>query len=250
MVQPRRRRTRAVSRAAKPQSGNRLLAALPPDEYARIRPHLTTVQLEQKQQIAVPNRRIEAVYFPIDSVTSVLAVTSDGGRVEVATIGNEGLAGLPVFLGAESSPSHAFVQVPGSAERMTAEVFRREASHDGALRQLLQRYAQGFLNQVSQATVCNQRHSAGQRLARWLLAVQDRVGCEEFQLTHEFMGQMLGVRRETVSDVAGALQQRRLISYRWGKLRVVDRPGLERAACECYRIVRNEFERLLQAPNG
>jgi len=249
MGRPKHPRIRAVTRATG-QSGNHLLAALPADDYARIRPHLMTVQVEQKQQIALPNRRIEAVYFPVDSVTSVLAVTSDGGRVEIATIGNEGMAGLPVFLGAESSPSHAFVQVPGTAERMTAEVFGREAARDGALRQLLQRYAQGFLNQVSQATVCNQRHSAGQRLARWLLAVQDRVGREEFQLTHEFMGQMLGVRRETVSEVAGALQQRGLIGYRWGQLRVLDRPGLERAACECYRIVRDEFERLLQVPNG
>jgi CRP-like cAMP-binding protein len=248
MVQPRRRRKQAVTLAAK-QSGNRLLAALPPADYARIRPRLTTVRLELKQQIALPNQPIEAVYFPVDSVTSVLAVTSDGGRIEIATIGNEGMAGLPLFLGAESSPSHAFVQVSGTAERMTAEAFRGEASHDGALGRLLQRYTQGFLSQVSQATVCNQRHSAGQRLARWLLAVQDRVGREEFQLTHEFMGQMLGVRRETVSEVARALQQRGLIGYRWGMLQVLDRPGLERTACECYRIVRNEFDRLLQAPN-
>ena len=248
MTKPRRRQTRAVRGVAK-QNGNRLLAALPPAEYARIRPHLSTVQLEQKHQVALPNQPIEAVYFPIDSVTSVLAVTSDGGRIEIATIGNEGVAGLPLYLGAESSPSHAFVQVAGTAERMTAETFRREAGPGTALGQLLQRYTQGFLNQVSQATVCNQRHSAGHRLARWLLSVQDRVRREEFELTHEFMGQMLGVRRETVSDVASALQKAGLISYRRGKVRVLNRPGLERAACECYRLVRDEFERLLQAPN-
>ena len=233
-----------------PQHRNRILAALPPAEYARIRPHLAAVQLEQKQQIAIPNQPIDAVYFPIDSVTSVLAVTTDGGRVEIATIGNEGMAGLPLFLGAESSPSHAFVQVPGSAERMTAEAFLREVAGGAALGRMLLRYTQGFLNQVSQSTICNQRHPAGQRLARWLLAVQDRVGREEFQLTHEFMGQMLGVRRETVTEAAGALQERELISYRWGTVRVLDRPGLLRAACECYGIVRAEFERLIHAPNG
>ena len=247
MPHPRRGRKPAEPPAEK-QSGNRLLAALPPDDYARIRRRLTTVQLELRQQIALPNQPIEAVYFPIDSVTSVLAVAADGRGIEIATIGNEGMAGLPLYLGAESSPSHAFVQVSGTAQRMTAAAFRSEARQDAALGRLLQLYTQGYLSQVSQATVCNQRHAAGQRLARWLLAVRDRVGREEFQLTHEFMGQMLGVRRETVSEVARALQQQGLIRYRWGTLQVLDRPGLERAACECYRIVRNEFDRLLPPP--
>ena len=249
MVQPRRRQKRAAPPGTN-QSPNRILAALPPADYARIRPQLTTVRLELKQQIARPNQPIEAVYFPIDSVTSVLAVTADGGRIEIATIGNEGMAGLPLFLGAETTPNHAFVQVAGTAERMTAADFRGEARRAGELERLLRLYTQGYLSQVSQATVCNQRHPAGQRLARWLLAVQDRVGREEFQLTHEFMGQMLGVRRETVSEVARALQQRGLIGYRWGMLRVLDRPGLERTACDCYRIVRDEFDRLLRRRNG
>lgn len=250
MAQPKRGQKRVAPPAA-PQSLNRILAALPPADYARIRPRLITVRLELKQQIARPNQPIEAVYFPIDSVTSVLAVTSEGSRgIEIATVGNEGMAGLSLFLGAETSPTHAFVQVAGTAERMTAADFRREANRPGELERLLRRYTQGYLSQVSQATACNQRHSAVQRLARWLLAVQDRVQSDEFQLTHEFMAQMLGVRRETVSEVARALQKRGLIGYRWGILHVLDRPGLERTACECYRIVRREFDRLLQAPNG
>ena len=224
---------------------NRLLAALPPKDLARLRRgRLTTVTLKQKDSVWRPNEAIEAVYFPLDAVVSVLAV-ADGGVVEVATIGNEGVVGLPVFLGAQSSPGLAFCQVPGRAERLESEVFLREAQRDGALRRLLQLYSQGFMVQVSQATVCNRLHSAERRLARWLLIVADRVGRQEFPLTHEFMAQMLGVRRATVTETAGSLQRADLIRYRRGKITIRDRKGLESAACECYRIVRDEFDRLL-----
>jgi CRP-like cAMP-binding protein len=197
-----------------------------------------------------PGEPIEAVYFPITLVASVLAVTKNEGAVEVGTIGNEGIVGLPLFLGAESSPGRAVVQVGGEADRMSAAVFQREAEREGALRSLLHRYTQGFMTQVSQGTACNRAHSAEQRLARWLLIVRDRVGGNEFPLTHEFLGQMLGVRRATVSETAGALQRAKLIGYKRGVLQIRDPEALERTACECYRIVRDEFERLLGVGKG
>jgi CRP-like cAMP-binding protein len=227
-----------------PPNGNRILAALAAKELAQLRPHLTTVTLEQRHSVWQPNEPFREIYFPLDAVVSVLAVAGRG-VVEVATIGNEGVVGLPAFLGAETSPGMAFCQVPGRAERMTIEVFLREASKDGSFRRVLQLYTQGFVAQVSQSTVCNRLHSAEQRLARWLLSVADRVGREEFPLTHEFMAQMLGVRRATVTDTAGTLQRAGLIHYRRGTITIRDRSGLEEAACDCYRIVRDEFDRLL-----
>ena len=234
----------ASSDAGPSPNGNRILAALAAKEFARLRPHLTTVTLEQRHPAWQPNEPFREVYFPLDAVVSVLAVAGRG-VVEVATIGNEGVVGLPAFLGAETSPGLALCQVPGRAERMAIKDFLREASRDGSFRRVLQLYTQGFVAQVSQSTVCNRLHSAEQRLARWLLSVGDRVGREQFPLTHEFMAQMLGVRRATVTDTAGTLQRSGLIHYRRGTITIRDRSGLERAACECYRIVRDEFDRLL-----
>lgn len=246
-------RTRARSTTKQPprteQNANQLLAALPPKDYARLRSELATVPMKQKQILWEPNRPIEAVYFPIDAVASILALF-DGGSVEVGTIGNEGLVGLPVFLGAITSTGRAMVQVAGEGERLDIAVFRREAHREGRLRQLLERYTQAFVTQVSQSTACNRAHSVEQRLARWLLIVRDRVRRNEYLLTHEFLGQMLGVRRATVSETAAALQRVKLISYRRGVITIRNGPGLERAACECYEIVRQEFERLLGTQSG
>ena len=246
-------RTRTTSTAKSPphlkQHANQLLAALPPKDYARLRPGLTTVPMRLKQSLWEPNQPIEAVYFPIDAVASILALT-DGHSVEVGTIGNEGFVGLPVFLGATSSTGRAMVQVAGKGERLDIAVFRREAHRAGRLRQLMERYTQAFMSQVSQSTACNRAHSIGQRLARWLLIVQDRVGRNEFPLTHEFLGQMLGVRRATVSEAAAVLQRKKLIGYHRGVVTIRNGPGLERAACECYGIVRQEFERLLGTQSG
>jgi CRP-like cAMP-binding protein len=228
---------------------NQLLAALPAKDYARLRSGLATVPMKLKQILWEPNRPIEAVYFPIDAVASILALT-DGHTVEVGTIGNEGLVGLPVFLGATTSPLRALVQVAGRGVRLDLAVFRREARREGRLRQLLERYTEAFMTQVSQTTACNRAHSVKQRLARWLLIVRDRVNRNEFPLTHEFLGQMLGVRRATVSETAAALQRVKLISYHRGVITIRNRPGLERAACECYRLVRHEFERLLGTQSG
>lgn len=232
-----------------PQNGNLILAALPHDDFARLRPHLITVNLKQKHPVWQPNQPFQEIYFPLDAVVSVLAV-AEGGLVEVATIGKEGVVGLPAFLGAETSPGMAFCQVPGRSERLAIKVFLREAHREGALRRQLHLYTQGFMVQVAQSTVCNRLHSAEQRLARWLLSVADRVGRVEFPLTHEFMAQMLGVRRATVTETAGSLQHARLIRYSRGTITIRNRAGLERTACECYRIVRDEFDRLLGVRTG
>jgi len=230
------------------QTTNLILGQLPPAEFRRIRQGLTTVSLELKQSIWKPDQPIDAVYFPETMVVSILALT-DGASVEVGTVGNEGVVGLPVFLGATSFAGQAMVQIPGQAQRLDAEAFR-QASKDGQLRGLLQRYTLGFLTQVSQGTACNRTHSTEQRLARWLLTVRDRVGTERFPLTQEFMSQMLGVRRATVSETAAALQERRLIEYSRGVITLRNQKGLEKLSCECYGIIREEFQRLLGAPVG
>lgn len=232
------------------QSQNHILAGLPPVEFRRLSGLLTRERLEQRQPIWEPNRPIEKVHFPTTAVVSILALTQNEGAVEVGTIGNEGFVGLPVFLGAEVTPSRAIVQITGDAEVLETDVFRREMERDGPLGALLHRYTQGFMTQVSQSTACNRMHSAEQRLSRWLLVVRDRVRHEEFPLTHEFLGQMLGVRRATVTETAGALQAVGLITYSRGVIKILDHQGLENAACECYRIVRDEFERLLGVSVG
>jgi CRP-like cAMP-binding protein len=228
-----------------PQSRNHLLAVLPPGEFLELRPHLTTVALRPRDRLAEPGRVIDVVYFPLDAVLSMAAVDRGGGSVEVGSVGCEGMTGLPVLLGAEQSPSRVGVQIGGEAERMEAAVLRREARRHEQFGRLLHLYAQAFMTQVAQSTACNRLHSAEQRLARWLLICRDRVGRDELPITQETMAVMLAVRRATVTEAAGALQRRGVIRYRRGVVVIVDRPGLEAATCECYGIVREEFDRLL-----
>ncbi|HKG94431.1 MAG TPA: Crp/Fnr family transcriptional regulator [Gemmatimonadaceae bacterium] len=224
---------------------NRILAALPDDQYARIAPSLDLVELELKQVLFDVDRPIEHVYFVEDGVASVLGVMADGTAVETATIGREGMVGLALFHGAEQTSAQAFCQVPGRAYRMSAAAFRAEAERQGALTRMLHRYSHALLTLIAQSSACNRLHSMSQRCARWLLLTHDRVGADEFALTHQFLSQMLGVRRATVTEAAGALQARRAITYTYGRIRVLDRGALEAAACECYRIIRREFDRLL-----
>jgi CRP-like cAMP-binding protein len=177
-------------------------------------------------------------------------VDPDGGAVEVGTVGNEGLAGLPVFLGAQSTPQRAFIQISGRAYRLDSRAFLSLASESSKLREVLHLYTQGFVTQVSQSVACNLLHDSGRRLARWLLMCHDRVGQDQFEITQDFMAQMLRVPGATVDEAAGSLQEAGLISLRGGVLQIEDRAGLEDAACPCYRIVRDEFDRLLGAPVG
>lgn len=226
---------------------NRLLCALPKKELERIRPHLELVVLEQRQLLFEADEPIRFVYFPETLVVSLVSNLEDGGTVEVGTAGYEGMAGLPLFLQDTSSSVRAFVQVPGKALRMDAKAFTRLAGSPGAFHQVMLRYTQAFMIQVAQTAACNGRHLVEERCARWLLMTHDRVAGDEFPLTHEFLAFMLGVRRAGVNVAMRALQDAGIVSYTRGWVAVADRERLERASCECYRIVRAHTERLLPA---
>jgi len=231
-------------------TGNRLLALLPRADLKRIAPMLQRVHTDVRQSLWEPNRPIQQVYFPLTSVNSIIAVDDEGGEIEVGTVGNEGLVGLPLFLGAAAAPGRAFTQIEGDSERMAATDFVRAAQNMPSLREALQLYTQGFVTQVSQSVACNQLHPPDQRLARWLLTCADRVRGDQFAMTQQFLGQMLGVRRATVNAAAQDLQERGLIRYSRGMLQILDREGMVAAACSCYRIVRDEFNKLLGVPRA
>ncbi len=224
---------------------NHLLDLLSPTAYDALSPCWETVELGVRQVLYDPLQRIEYVHFPTSCVLSVVKDLACGDSVEIMTIGCEGLAGLPLALGGDSTPSRCFVQIGGEAKRIRGDLFRSLNRADGELHAILGRYTQGALNQIGQGVICNQMHSVEQRCARWLLMTQDRAGVDEFSLTHEFLSLMLGVRRATVSEVEAVFRTRGLIQSSRGKIRIVDRAGLEAASCECYEAVRTEYERLL-----
>jgi CRP-like cAMP-binding protein len=223
---------------------NRLLVALPKDEYEHLLPHLEKVSLPLRKILYEANEPIAHVFFPLVGVVSL--VIMDGRfTLEVGIIGNEGMVGTPVFLESDRSPTRAIAQIPGEAMRMEIKTFQKEMKRHGTLFGLVQRHTQTMINQISQSIVCNRRHSVEKRMCRWLLMSHDRVGTDEFPLTHEFLAQMLGVCRPTVTAVAGTLQKAGLITYHRGRITVVDRKRLEAACCECYKVVSKELDRLL-----
>lgn len=224
---------------------NRVLSALPEQELEGLLPELEPIEFELKDSFYEVDRPIEHVFFVLTGVASLVSVMDDGAIVEVATVGNEGMVGLPVFLGADKSPLRAFMQVPGDVLRLTSKRFKEEIVNGRGLTKTLHRYTQALFNQIARSAACNRVHSIEERCARWLLMTHDRVGADEFPLTHEFLSQMLGVRRASVSVAAGALQRDGLIRYNRGRILVTDREGLERASCECYSIIEREYDRLL-----
>jgi CRP-like cAMP-binding protein len=221
---------------------NAVLAALPGDELSRISRDLEFTDARVRTQVYQPGDPIREVYFPLGSVFSMVGMTEDRVVVEVATIGREGMVGLPVFLGAASTPHAVFCQIAGPAVKITAHRLRRVLADDGALHAALSRFTQATMVQIAQNVVCNSTHPAVQRAARWLLTTRDRVGADEFVLTQEFLGQMLGVRRPTASDTARRLHAGGLIRYRRGTITITDAAGLQQAACSCYGIVKAEFD--------
>jgi CRP-like cAMP-binding protein len=231
------KRTSAASPSSIRSPSNRLLAALPSADYARLAASLERVALKLKAPIHKPDEAIEHVYFPCGGFCSVLTVLKDGSMVEVATIGREGMIGLSAMLnGNHPSPSLAMVQgETDDCYRMPLDVFRKEMALHGAFHELLTKYAQALVGVIMQSTACNAVHTVEQRLARWLLMAHDRMGTDTFPLTQEFVAMMLGVARPTVTVVAGTLQKARLITYQRGNVNVVDRAKLEAASCECYR---------------
>jgi CRP-like cAMP-binding protein len=228
------------------KTGNRILDALPRDVLQSLEPELEQTEMSVRDYVYSRGEPIEWVHFPIDSVISLVTEMDDGRSVEVATVGREGMAGLPVFLQAAYTSAHdSFCQIPGSSLRMSADAFTAVANNGGELQALLQRYTQALFSQVAQNSACNRLHSIEQRCARWLLLTHDRVGRDEFPLTQEFIAQMLGVQRSTVSGVAGALQKDGVIRYSRGVITIVDRRALEAISCECYRVIADEFAHLI-----
>lgn len=223
---------------------NRLLAALPREEYERLAPHLEEVSLTLNQILFRPEDEIAYAYFPTDSIVSLLTDLSDGSGMEVGLVGREGLAGISAILGG-SETKVATVQAEGKAFKIRVDALREEFERGGALQNGLLRYTHALMTQISQSVVCNVRHPLPGRLARWLLMYHDRLGRDEFELTHEFMANMLGVRRSGVSDVANELQRMGFISYRRGHVRIIDRKGLEEFACECYPVVKEKYDDFL-----
>jgi CRP-like cAMP-binding protein len=227
-------------------AGNRLLAAAPQELKPRLASVATHAQLDFRQLLFEKDQRIERVVFPLHAVCSLLAVTPDDRIVEVATIGNEGFVGLPVFLQATLMSSHrAIAQIPGDAIVIDAPEFLDLSNAGGPFQAVLMRYAQALMTQIAQGAACNRVHTLQQRCARWLLMTHDRVQGDTFELTQEFLAMMLGVGRQAVNEAAQGLQETALIAYRRGRISVLDRPGLEAASCECYAVIRSEFDRLL-----
>jgi CRP-like cAMP-binding protein len=231
-------------------SRNRLLSFLPPDSLARLWPLLVPVDLEMRQVLHRPEQPITTIYFPETGWCSMLAPLEDGDAAEVGHIGRDGLVGLPVILGEPFDDLEAMVQCQGSALSMEADTLRAAMERDPVLRALLLRYALLHHGQVARTAACNGRHHIDQRLARWLLMMHDRTDGDELPMTHEFLGMMLGVRRAGITVAAGALQKAGLISYKGGRMRITDRPGLESVACECYGIARRASDRLFGLEEG
>jgi CRP-like cAMP-binding protein len=224
---------------------NSLLAMLPAGPRSALQPHLTRVSLVQRQILWNSHQAITDVLFPVTALVSIVGQAGKGEDVEIAAVGRFGMVGVPVFLGDGQASQAAVVQLPGEAERISAAAFREVAAHQPELRRLLLRFVQAFVTETGQSAVCNCHHHAERRLARWLLTCQDRFARAEFPVTHEFISQMLGMRRATVTGELGKLQTAGLIRATPGRILLVNRAGLEQLACECYRIISGEYRRLL-----
>ncbi|MGA7966849.1 MAG: Crp/Fnr family transcriptional regulator, partial [Gammaproteobacteria bacterium] len=222
---------------------NRLLGALEPEEFARLVPHLELVPMPLGHVLYESGVQMGHVYFPTDSIVSLLYVTQNGASAETAVAGDEGIIGISLFMGGETTPSRAVVQSAGHAYRLKGPLLKQEFNRSGNLQHLLLRYTQALLTQMAQTAVCNRHHSLDQQLCRWLLLSIDRLASNELVMTQELIANMLGVRREGVTEAAGKLQQAGLIAYHRGHITVLDRPGVEARACECYAVVKKEYDR-------
>ena len=228
---------------------NHLLAALSPAERERLTPHLRLVPLPLGKVLYESGKALRHVYFPTDSIVSLLYVLADGASAEISVVGNDGLIGIALFMGGETTPSRAIVQSAGHAYRLIGRKFKEEFHRDGQMQLLLLRYTQALLTQMAQTAVCNRHHSVHQQLCRWLLLSLDRLSANRLTMTQELIANMLGVRREGVTEAAGKLQKLGVIEYSRGEIKVLDRPKLERLCCECYAVVKRETDRLLPRPD-
>jgi CRP-like cAMP-binding protein len=224
---------------------NQLLAALPETEWLRWQPHLEPFAMPLGHVLYEPGATLSHVYFPTNSIISLLYVMENGASAEIAVVGNEGIVGISLFMGGESTPSRAVVQSAGGGFRLRAQMMKDEFNRTGPVLHLLLRYTQALITQMAQTAVCNRHHSLDQQLCRWLLLSLDRLEDNELVMTQELIANMLGVRREGVTEGALRLQQDGLIRYARGHITVLDRGGLERRTCECYSVVKREYDRLL-----
>ena len=231
--------------SAAPQSENRLLATLSPKCYKRLFPALELVSLPRGEILYHPKQPITKVYFPVRAAVSMVNIFENGSMVEVGVIGHEGMVGTSLLSGDDISPYQAIVQMADGAWRMKTSVFRQEIDRNDELNNLVRRYAQALFIQVAQTAACNRLHPLAARLARWMLLMHDRNGSDTLQLTHDFIATMLGTRRAGVTLAAGTLQSADIVRYNRGKVTILDRKKMEQASCECYRFVKNEYERLL-----
>ena len=229
---------------------NHLLDALLADEFERLLPNLEQVELPLGKVLYESGGLLEHVYFPTNSIISLLYVMKDGASAEIAVMGNEGILGISLFMGGETTSSRAVVQSGGHAYRLKAQLLKDEFNRGGHLQRLLLRYTQALITQMAQTAVCNRHHTIEQQLCRWLLLSIDRLSSDELIMTQELIANMLGVRREGVAEAAGKLQRLGLINYSRGHITVLDRKKLEKNSCECYQVVKAEFDRLLPAWHG
>jgi CRP-like cAMP-binding protein len=243
--------------SAKPQPAahattqNHLLAAFPADEYARVADDLEWVAMPLGQVLSESGGRMQHVYFPTTCIVSLLYVLEDGSSAEIGVVGNEGIVGISLFMGGNTTPSRAVVRSAGHGYRLRAGLLQQEFNRGGAVMRLLLRYTQSLITQMTQTAVCNRHHSVEQQLCRALLLSLDRMPSNSLTMTQELIASMLGVRREGVTEAAGHLQKAGLIRYSRGHIDVLDRPGLEKAVCECYAVVKQEYERLMSdIPRG
>jgi CRP-like cAMP-binding protein len=227
---------------------NHLLAALTATERERLYPHLQLVQMPLGKVLYESGDVMRHVYFPTDSIISLLYVLADGASAEISVVGNEGIIGVSLFMGGETTPSRAIVQSAGSAYRLIGQLLKEEFHRNGGMQLLLLRYTQALLTQMAQTAVCNRHHSVDQQLCRWLLLSLDRLVSNKLTMTQELIANMLGVRREGVTDAAGKLQKLGVIQYARGRITVLDRPKLEKLCCECYAVVKKETDRLSPRP--
>lgn len=226
----------------RPSHENYILSRLPPNDYERLRQHLEPVELQLSQILHEAGGIMDYVYFPHNAMVSLISHTASGVSVEVGVVGFEGMAGISAVLGVDKSPHEAMVQIPDSGLKIRVRALREEFKRGGALHDLLLRYTQGLLLQTSQVAACNRLHSLSERLARWLLMSYDRCACEDLPFTQEFLALMLGVRRAGVTEAAIILQTEKYIKYRRGHIRIIDREGLKKHSCECYEIIKAEFD--------
>src|SRR5438105_7833060 len=224
---------------------NHLLAALPTAEFERLAPHLELVPMPLGEFLYGPGTQLQHAYFPTTAIVSLHYVMESGASTESAGVGNEGVVGISLFMGGDTTPSSAVVQTAGHGYRLESRLLKQEFDRAGLMQRLLLRYTQALITQMAQTAACNRHHSVDQQLCRWLLLSLDRLSSNELSMTQELIANMLGVRREGVTEAAGKLQDAGLISYRRGRITVLDRPGVEARSCECYQVVKSEFDRLL-----